>query len=370
MTPMFRGGEIVSLASVTQAGVDQFASHMASWLFNNTDDASGKINYKYFPSRNSDSNSNNMIRQFMANIALNRWANSKNDEELKEIAARALAYNLSSFYKKTDEIGVIEFRNKRKLGAAALAALAIFESQYRKSFESEEQALQNALLKQWDENGKFRTFISSNRDDNHNFYPGETLYYWSFLLKEKLDTKLLSKFMKSFEFYRAWHLENRNPAFIPWHTQAYYNVWTLTKNKELADFIFVMNDWLIKEMQRPKSKERYQDTFGRFFKPGSKFGPPHASSTGVYLEGLSDALLLAKALKDHKRERMYVRAIKRGLRSAMQLQFKNHIDSYYISNKKKVMGGLKTTVYDNVIRVDNIQHTLLGTMKILTQGML
>ena len=74
--------------------------------------------------------------------------------------------------------------------------------------------------------GGFNTFYGSERTDNQNFYPGEALLYWSTLYQEKQDPKLLKRFMRAFHYYRDWHLQkkNRNPAFIPWHTHAYYKV--------------------------------------------------------------------------------------------------------------------------------------------------
>jgi len=53
------------------------------------------------------------------------------------------------------------------------------------------------------------------------------------------------------------------------------------------------------------------------------------------------------------------------LRSVMQLTFLDDVDLYYVHQKDKVRGGVRETVYDNEIRVDNIQHNLMGILKIL-----
>ena len=112
---------------------------------------------------------------------------------------------------------------------------------------------------------------------------------------------------------------------------------------------------------------RLMNTFtqGRFYDPTRPFGPPHASSTGVYLEGLIDAHQMAKAVGDSGRQEKYRRSIIRGLRSVMQLTFLDDVDLYYVHQKDKVLGGVRETVYDNEIRVDNIQHNLMGILKIL-----
>ncbi len=170
--------------------------------------------------------------------------------------------------------------------------------------------------------------------------------------------------MTSFRYYRAWHREQPNPAFVPWHTMAYEKVWELTEDPELRDFVFEMNDWLLDTQQWDEAPA--PDAAGRFYNPERPdYGPPHASSDGVYLEGLIAAYRLASAVRDQARTEAYREAIARGLRHLMQLQFADEVDMYYVSKPARVSGGLRTTVYDNIIRVDNVQHGLLAVLDIL-----
>jgi hypothetical protein len=217
----------------------------------------------------------------------------------------------------------------------------------------------------WQPDGAFRTFLlPPDRNDNQNFYPGEALLAWAMSLALQPDAALKDRFLKSFAHYKAWHLDNRNPAFIPWHTQAYYIYYHLEQKPELKDFVFTMNDWLLNMQKR--SRVAYDDTLGRFFDPqNQQFGPPHASSTGAYLEGLIDAFRLAREVGDTARVESYRRSILLGLRDGMQLEFGDEIDMFYVSQREKVQGGLRTTVYDNAIRVDNVQHLLMALQKIL-----
>ena len=108
------------------------------------------------------------------------------------------------------------------------------------------------------------------------------------------------------------------------------------------------------------------DLRGRFYDPKRpEYGPPHAASTGAYLEGLADALALARALGDTARVAAYERALNRGLRSLRQLQFRDGYDTFYISKKQRVLGALRTEVYDNSVRVDSSAHALAAAIKIL-----
>jgi hypothetical protein len=374
---MQRGNTFQSLPAVTQSSVDAFAKRMATWMTANLK-PSGRMTYLYWPSQNQEAvGKDNLIRQFMATIALGRIAARLPAGEAKaawEGSARNINYNLQKYYRTEGTLGYVEGRGKSKLGAIALAALAIVEHQDRADWSEQEEALRRTVQSLWQEDGSFRTFYKPEaRNDNQNFYPGEALLLWATLYDKHQDEKLLAQIMKSFAYYKAWHLDEsvpnrRNPAFTPWHTQAYYLVWTHTKSDELRDFIFEMNDWLVPIQEWEGS--RYRDTKGRFYDSERPFGPPHASSTGVYLEGLVDAYQLAKSVGDKSRMLRYSTAIRRGLRSSMQLQFVDEVDMFYIGDREAVYGGLRTSVYNNQIRCDNVQHKLMGAQKILEAGLL
>jgi hypothetical protein len=360
---MTRGNEVVPPEAVNQKSTRVLAENMAAFLKNNVHE-DGRMTYMYFPSRGDESTDNNMIRQYMASVALVRWGVREKDAATLALAEKNLQYNFAHFYQQDGDIGHIVWGGKSKLGSGALAALAIVEAPFRANFASYEKGLRAYVEHMQQPDGSFRTFYKSDQNDNQNFYPGEALLLWSTLYAQDRDSALLERIMKAFRYYRTWHRENQNPAFIPWHTQAYFRTWQVTKDKELADFVFEMNDWLLSMQEW--DDVAYPDIQGRFHDPDRpQYGPPHASSTGVYLEGLIDAYRLAVALGDQKRAESYKRAIKRGLRSMMQQQFVDDVDMFYVSKREPVFGGIRTNVYDNSIRVDNVQHPLMGIMRIM-----
>ena len=361
---MYRGNRMVTMEDVHQEEVRKYAESLADWLVGQVH-KDGRVTYKYWPSVGMEADSNNMIRQWMASVSLIKWAKYRNFADVFDKAERNIRYNLENFYRTDRDLGLIEYQGQVKLGAAALAALAILEHPERVKFRNEEQALQRFMDHMQQEDGSFYTFYPTTSRANQNYYPGETLFYWAHLYEVEKSEELLEKFMRSFRYYRTWHRENLNPAFVPWHTEADYMMWQHTKDPELKDFIFEMNDWLL-EMQQWESAAAYPDTQGRFYNPKKPgYGPPHASATGVYLEGLVDAFRLAREVQDKPREDAYRLAIRRGLRSAMQLQFRDEVDMFYISKREAVRGGMRTTVYDNSIRVDNVQHNLMAAIKVL-----
>jgi hypothetical protein len=338
---------------------------MATWLTTQLGD-DGRMVYEYWPSRGEESDSNNMIRQWMATLALTRVADVRSEVGLYDRVADNIDYNLDLSYTEVGGLGhIADPDGDVKLGAIALAALAISRHPDRDRWATEEAALRSSVDELWNEDGSFTSFlVPDGRNDNQNFYPGEALLLWAATLEENPDDSLLARFMKSFEYYRQWHREQRNPAFIPWHTMAYEKVWRITDNEDLREFIFEMNDWLLALQQWDEAPT--PDVAGRFYDPDHpEYGPPHASSDGVYLEGLIAAYRVADESGDVERSERYRVAIARTLRHLMQLQFADEIDMYYVSRRERVEGGLRTTEYDNRIRVDNVQHGLLGVLDVL-----
>ncbi len=363
---MERGNVLVPPDGASQEAVGTLADGMSAWLVRSLGD-DGRMVYEYFPSRGDESDANNMIRQWMATIALNRVAGLTDDSQLYGRIADNIDYNLGISYSTDGDLGLIaDPDGDVKLGAVALAALAISQHPERERWAAEEASLRRMVDHLWQADGSFVTFyVPAGRSDNQNFYPGEALLLWAATLEQEADADLLERFMRSFDYYRAWHRDERNPAFVPWHSMAYESVWGLTADDELRDFVFEMNDWLVETMQQWEDAPS-DDVAGRFYSAEHpEYGPPHASSDGVYLEGLIAAYRLARAVEDAERAETYRTAIVRGLRHLIQLQFADDVDMYYISQRDRAAGGLRTTVYDNRIRVDNVQHGLLAVLNIL-----
>ncbi len=362
ITKMFRGNEIRPLAMVNAAACAELTRTMAECMSKYVQE-DGRLSYSYWPSRGVEGRGNNMIRQFMGTVCLFKMAQFYNSENYKALAERNLKYNFKNFYRLENGLGLIEEGLKVKLGAVALAALATIES----SEEQFTERLFATTLHLSQSDGAFRTFYAPpERNDCQNFYPGEALLFWVSYYLSTGNHSLLDKIKKSFLYYRDWYRNDSNPAFIPWHTQAYYLLWRKLGDDSYRDFIFEMNDWLLPVQQWESAKS--PDVQGQFYDPDRPFGPPHASSTGVYLEGLIDAYELARLCHDEHRMQNYGLAILRGVRSVMQLQYADDVDMFYISKKDMVRGAIRTTVYNNVIRIDNIQHNLMAMMKILKSG--
>ena len=360
-TRLFRGQDIVPQGAITRDSVADMAAQMTAWLVRQVG-KDGKTTYKYWPSRGEYSDANNMIRQFMGSACL--ALAGRRDPGAADAAARNFAYNFKSFYLDRADHGVIDEEGKVKLGAAGVALQAILNLADPAPYARQGGRLRAFIEAMQNADGSFRTFLEPAwRTDGENFYPGEAMLTLAMLNDQSPDLALTDRLWRGFRHYRDWHLENRNPAFVPWHTQALCLFHRSTGAAELAEFVFAMNDWLLGIQQGPEAP---LDVQGEFFDPNRpQFGPPHASATGVYMEGLIEAWSLAVRLGDRRRADSYRKALVRAARSLRQLQYRDDLSMFYLHRKARVAGALRTSVFNNEVRIDNVQHGLMALWKML-----
>jgi len=358
--PMYRGNRVVRLNRITGGEAEAMLERLLAWARANMA-GDGALPYKHWPSRGEDATSDNVIRQLLATLGLIRAARTPGRGEVAALADANLARNIRAYLVERGDHAAMECGGKGKLGATALGALAILEHEGTNGPHAAALAkLRAGIDRQWREDGAFRTFLwPEDRNDCQNFYPGEALLFYAALYRHTHDAEVLDRALRTFRCYRAWHRERPNPAFVPWHTQACARLHAATGDDELRAFIFEMNDWLLTVQQWGEPLE--PDLWGRFYAPSKPaYGPPHAASTGVYLEGLAVACELARRAGDDGRAESYRQAVRRGLRSLRQLQFVGAVDTFYIGKRARVLGALRTEAYDNEVRLDNVGHALLA----------
>ena len=364
---LFRGSTLIDPEPPShEARAAELADAIGRWMLANLS-TDGGLPYKYWPSRGTGSPADNAIRRFLASLALARLGELRGSAEIQDAARRNLRFNLVRYFQDIGGgRGAIVERTGAKLGASAVAGVAILESPATEEFSQELAMLAAGIDSLADDEQGFRTFFfPPERDgENWNFYSGEALLFWAEAARRGHPVApSLERCLAAFERCRERHRRNPNPAFVPWHTQACVSLFSQTGRRELADFVLEMNDWLL-PMQQWGGLD--PDLRGRFYNPRRpEFGPPHAASTGAYLEGLGDAVALARELGDETRAATYERAVQRGLRSLRQLQFRDERDAYYVSKRDRVLGALRTEAYDNAIRVDSAAHALAAAVKIL-----
>lgn len=344
---------------------------MRDWFLNNQS-PEGALTYRISPTPGRiNPEQNNMIRQWMGTLALFRLGKFLNDPTLLKAAEQNLAYNRDHYLKvEADKrIAYVFGEGSVKLGAAAFALLSTLESRQDVEREKRISYLKNFILSQQLADGSFKTFYYPPlRNDNQNFYPGEAALALMTLFESRplQEKSARAAVEKAWPYYREYFRQQPNPAFVPWWTQALFKLYRVKPRKEVADFIFEMNDFLITIQNTPASlKTQDPQSYGRFYDPArSEYGPPHASSTAVYTEGLIDALQLALQLKDAARIKNYSYAIRWGLRSLFQLQY-TAAEAQTFANSKLFFGGIRIAEGNPEIRMDNTQHAAMAMMNFL-----
>lgn len=367
-TYLYRGQSREPLPDEGRVVLERLLEGAQSWLLAQQR-SDGALAYKYWPSQGRYSKANNTIRQFMATLALIDLAAYRADPAILQAATAALQANLALFLKREGPIAVVEHEGKAKLGAAALAALCLLRHPEAEGSRETRLALEAAVLALWQSDGAFRTYHRpAERNDNQNFYPGEALLYLAQRLQRFPNEALRDRVVASLRYYRRRHRRDPNPAFVPWHSLA---IRSLAPDPsalpaDLLQHLFAMNDWLADLQQWERAPHR--DMAGRFYAADRPdFGPPHASSTGVYLEGLAAAFSCAEALGEKARAAGYAQTIWRGLCHLDRLQFRDPAECFYLSRPDRVLGGLRSEVYDNTLRIDNAQHAVAALLAILQQ---
>ena len=140
------------------------------------------------------------------------------------------------------------------------------------------------------------------------------------------NSEYLSSVKKAFKFYRKYWRENKNMAFVPRHSAVYSRLFEHTRDKEVAQFVFEMNDWLIKNHQ--VMRHQYKDMVGGF----SKKHPD--SRTSIFAEGINDAYALAVLTKDIKRQSSYRNSLRKASQFILRTQYTPE-NTFYLRAQRK-----------------------------------
>jgi len=353
---LYRGNILVKEEQVSIDSLTCSIELARDWFLANND-KNNIFNYEYLPETDSFSAKDSQIRQFGGLGAASRTAHFLDDKELeKKCLEKAKHY--SSLLQKEGNTAWFYEGEKSKLGTSALFLIALLELNKENQFDAEIEQLGNFILSMQMENGAFYThYPKSIRESSVNYYPGEALLALMLAFEETGKKEYLKAVEKAFPYYKKYFDENKNTSFIPWQSSAYSHAFLTTGKKEYAEFVFEMTDWILK-LQYDENAP-YPDYKGGF----SLNGTP-GSSTCSYSEGLGDALLTAKTIKDTDRTEKYRNALKNALRLALQLQF-NEKNTYSAKKPELTTGGFRNSLATEKIRVDNVQHCTTAILKFI-----
>ncbi|MEY2395858.1 MAG: hypothetical protein QOF94_2203, partial [Acidobacteriaceae bacterium] len=142
---------------------------------------------------------------------------------------------------------------------------------------------------------------------------------------------------------------------ISWMSLAAAAWWRTTGQRELADLLFEITDWILTFQQtHPEHATR-----GAFLTDHQPDTP--GFTTAVYLEAVAAALDVASALSDTVRQRRYDDAWQLGFAFLDRLIIQDR-DSTILPNADYAVGGLRENLYSGHVRIDFVQHSLAAIM--------
>ena len=350
---LYRYNNLIDLDEISSTSINQSISLGYNWFLQSVNDDTGLLEYLYYPSNEQYSKDNNHVRQLASLWALTETQRHLNSSLANDLISTMLDYYLDFQY-ETETYAYLGIDNESKLGYNAFIILSLLNYP---DYPNQQQLLDEfarGILFLQNENGSLNTYFFSEKNTGQDFYPGEALLSLMKLYGVTGNESYLRTVESAFPYYSQYWRSNKNTAFIPWHTQTYALLFEQTKNRNLSDFIFEMNDWMIDNYQMKTSL--YPDEIGGF----PKYFPTF--STSVFIEGVNDAYAVAKLVNDAEHVQKYKHSIKIGTQFILQTQFTEN-NSFYLEEPHRAIGGFKTSLTDNFIRIDNTQHALFALIK-------
>ncbi|MFH0769976.1 MAG: hypothetical protein V1926_01215 [Candidatus Peregrinibacteria bacterium] len=305
------------------------------------------LRYEVDPKTGNDMPNNQELRKMGALWSIARLASFTGNQELSNLARKGLAF--FDHFRTTDQSGgaCFEVSEKKKLGYNAFMILTLLELNEPTNEGSETAELADGILRLQNRDGSYRTYFDDSGSGSEAYYPGEANLALASLFRKTDDPRYRGALDLSLPYYRSFWRGNRTLAFIPWHTQAFALLWEKDRKTEERDFIFEMNDWLVQQQNSDPSANGY-----------GSFGNAPGISSASYLEGLIDAVRIAKLSGDTQREERYREAAKLGMRFILTLQ----VDNVSIPQAN---GGFRASA-DGTVRVDHTQHAVMALMKAIS----
>ena len=321
------------------------------WFLNNQNESF--LEYEYYPFEKEYSGENHPLREIASLWAIGHLGNFLDDARYDDLARKGFRYFENTFTKEPENgfLTVEVDPGNTKLGYSAFAILSLLEIDDYVQKDYYLEKLAEGIQFQQKDTGEFMNFFFSDKNSGADFYPGEALLALMTLYEYNGDVSLVETAQRAFPFYRDYWRDNKNTAFVPWHTQAYVKLHAATDDleraEELADFVFEMSDYMLAKHTNKETDQ--QACEGYYFTRGVV--------TSVYLEGLNRAYELAEKVGDMERVECYGNFIREGIDAVIALQFTKENDFGKPNHEEAAIGGFLGTLNGDSMRVDRNQHS-------------
>ena len=324
----------------------------------------GRFQYWYNPISDefSSRNDDNFLRQAGTSFSLALVYEMTGDLRYFEAARKSVQYLLTFTESLDTDKAYFLFRRRAKLGGISLPMLTMLKIRQltgTTEFDTILTKLANMILflQEKYNTGQYKsTYVflgdyeyEKNSGWESRIYPGEALYALAGMYQAFGDSRYKKSMDWALEFYyrEKW----KSHAFLPWTISAFASLYEQTGEQKYANYVFFLGDQLLTQQNLDGNDAVY----------GSFHSTPSAN-TGSYMEGLGDAIHVARLVKDERRLKLYQERAKMGYRWLFLLQYKE-FDAAALKRPKMAQGGFRNTLTGSQLRIDNTQHAISSFAK-------
>ncbi|MFX1257098.1 MAG: hypothetical protein ACFFAN_04520 [Promethearchaeota archaeon] len=322
----------------------------------------GKYRYIYDAENDEyDDENYNIVRHAGTTYAILDLCKELDEEQYLTVGEAGLDYLCSFNHVISQDKWAINYDSEMKVGTVSLAILGMvryWEATGNEKYNEYVEKYANFIVSQQRNDGAFAGIYGSKKENL--YYSGEAFYALALAYDMLEDKEYLEAIEKALDFYWSDDYEYDDSAFIPWASSGCAKWYELTDDKNFLNFCFEMTDINCARQHLINDTDKLgNDLYGYIIGP--------TVNTGVYLEGIGDALRVAKKINDNMRIQKYHDCLKTGIEWILSLQFRKKSE---LSCPKRGFGGFHRgfTVEDAyLIRIDYTQHAISAIIRVLRE---
>jgi len=325
-------------------------------------DCNGKYRYIYDPENDVYDDSNyNIVRHAGTTYAILDLYKELGEKRYLAVGLAGLEYLCEYTYKINWNEWAINYNLKMKVGTVSLAILGMvryWQATGNERYNIYVEKFANFIVSQQRDDGAFAG-IYGKKEENL-YYSGEAFFALAMAYDMLGKKEYLKATEDALEFYWASDYDYDESAFIPWASSGCAKWYRLTDDEEFLDFCFEMTDIQVTRQSLINDIDKLGNSLY-----GHILGP--TVNTGVYLEGIGDALRVAESVEDTERINSYHNCLKAGIEWILKLQYRKKSQ---LGRPQRAFGGFHRgfDVDDAyLIRIDYTQHAISALLRVLRE---
>jgi len=369
-----RGHTILKPEDVDKALVRERIGLIGEWYKHNI--FGGEVVYEYSVSGGQYRNEERtMVRSLMATWILNRLAFFLDDQDLKDLGEEVINHYLDDYFQieQSRAAGKIQpSKNPLPNGntvsnrytAGSFLGAAILERDDHARWGDDDRMLMEWAMGFQRPDG----ILYTQYPQSQYFMPGHlmlSLAYHYTKLDEKAYKAWFDGVYDAYEtpVYMMMDLADKryHPLAPAWFTQPAAAMYHETKDDRYRDFIYAINDHVVKLHDHNRRHMIHYDYDGIMTPKLGYYG--NNSVTAAALESLADAAIVAKADGDMERYKKYLTVVRHTTAYLLRIQFTPD-NTYYVKKRERVVGGFKSDMVNSISWMDNVWHFTSALIKI------